>query len=378
MSENNIDNKVPTGRIFLPPFKLVLTGIILLFLIIALLSGATYKFYASFLFLFYGLIKRMWISVICLGIFQTLIMIPFRIINLRQTIHIKEFQDEIDKIQTKKGQRSLFKKTIRKGDSTLLWYLINFAVQTISYFSLGRLFLTDFYSQPLNPKLLYSFISYPQYPIQDTFFKIPYTIFTKTIDLGMDKVWIFWAIILVYKFVIVRFINYYRKRTDRFKYHLQEEQFPFSLIKKIIKYTNGSVIFFMFLGWIIIRNFPMKWELRIFSGDVSKPNSTFNMITAITTFFIVLWLDLPKIAQKVKIIKLKNISQNIMSKIKVKLLKNSLQKAVFLGLGAYFITNLIPCAFELSIFTLEMISIFSPLTLDRAIFKIQERTRSKN
>ena len=374
MSGNNIDNKTaPTGRISLPPVKLVLTGGILLFLVVALFTGATYKFYASFLFLFYSLIKRMWISVICLGIFQTILMIPFRIINLKQMTQVKEFQEKIDKIGTRKGQRFLFKKTVHGGDATLLWYLINFTVQTISYFSIGRLFLTDFYNQPLNPKLLYSFVSYPQYPIQDTFFKIPYAVFTKTIDLGMDKVWLFWAIALIYKIIIVRFINYYRKKTGQFKLHAQEEQFPFGLIKKIIKHTNGSVIFFMFLGWIIIRHFPVNWELRIFSGDVSKPNSIFNMITAITTFFIIIWLDLPKISQKVKALKLKNFGQKTISKMRIKFFRDSFKKAVFLGLGAYFITNLIPCAFELSIFTLEIISIFSPLTLDKIIFKMQKR-----
>lgn len=375
MSENNIDSKTtPTGRISLPPLKLILTVIILLLLVAALFTGATYKFYASILFLFYSLIKRMWVSVICLGIFQTILMIPFRIINLRQTMQIKEFEQKIEKIETKKGQRSLFKKTVHKGNVNLLWYLINFMAQTVSYFSLGRLFLTDFYSQALNSKLLYSFVPYPEYPILDTFFKIPYLVFTKTIDLGMDKVWLFWIIALIYKILIVRFINYYRRKTEQFKYHAQEEQFPFGLIKKIIKHTNGSVIFFMFLGWLIIRNFPQNWELRIFSGDVSRPNSTFNMITAIMTFLIIIWLDLPKISQKIKALKLKNFGQKTMSKIRIKLFKNSFQKAAFLGLGAYFITNLIPCAFELSIFTLEIISIFSPLTLDKLIFKMQKRT----
>jgi hypothetical protein len=54
------------------------------------------------------------------------------------------------------------------------------------------------------------------------------------------------------------------------------------------------------------------------------------------------------------------------------MVKNTFKKAAFLGLGAYFITNLIPSAFELSIFTLEIISFLSPFTLDRMIFASQK------
>jgi len=47
--------------------------------------------------------------------------------------------------------------------------------------------------------------------------------------------------------------------------------------------------------------------------------------------------------------------------------KDSLFTATLVGLGAFFITNQIPSAFELSIFTLEVISLLSPFTLDKAI-----------
>ena len=38
----------------------------------------------------------------------------------------------------------------------------------------------------------------------------------------------------------------------------------------------------------------------------------------------------------------------------------------------YFITNRIPSAFELSIFTLEIISLAAPLTLDKFILKMKK------
>ena len=61
------------------------------------------------------------------------------------------------------------------------------------------------------------------------------------------------------------------------------------------------------------------------------------------------------------------MSEEVIKRTEKDLFKESLQVASFVGLGAFFITNQIPSAFELSIFTLEMISLFSPLTLDRII-----------
>jgi hypothetical protein len=49
------------------------------------------------------------------------------------------------------------------------------------------------------------------------------------------------------------------------------------------------------------------------------------------------------------------------------MLADTLKAAALVGGGTFFITNRIPSAFELSIFTLETISFFSPLTLDRVI-----------
>ena len=60
----------------------ILAFAIVIFMIYAFFSGITMQFYASFLFLFYSWVGHMWVAVICLGIFQTLLMVPFRMINL--------------------------------------------------------------------------------------------------------------------------------------------------------------------------------------------------------------------------------------------------------------------------------------------------------
>jgi len=366
-SKNTESEVISNQQIKLPPVSTIITVITLILLFYALFSGETYKFYASFLFLFYSWTKRIWVSVVLLGVFQTLLMIPFRIINLRRSLHIKEFEDKLEQIQGVKKQRSFLKQAFGEGNINVLWYVVNFFIQIISYFSIGRLFLIDFYNQPLNPKLLYSFVSYPEYPILDTYFKIPYPVFNKTLDFGLMSVLIFWIIAFVYKFLVNKFKPYYRQMKKNFD---EKKDKPILMIEKLVKNTSGSVILLMIIGWFLMRYFPVDWTIKIFSGDVSHPYSTFNAITAIMTFFIVIWLDFPKINKKVDLAIQENIDINVIAKIKVKLYRESFQKALFLGLGAYFITNQIPCAFELSIFTFETISLLSPLTIDRIIFKI--------
>ena len=363
---------ISSPHVPIPPAISILTILILLLLFYALLSGETYRFYASFLFLFYSWIGRMWLSVICLGAFQTLIMIPFRIVNLRRALHIKEFVQRIEGVKVKKTQRLLLKKNIQEGNVNLLWYLINFTIQTIAYFSLGRLFLTDFYTQALNPKLLYSFVPYPDYPIKDIFFKIPYIKFTQTKDYGLGLVLLVWLILFVYKIAVSRFIKYYQKKVVAVKLKGQEGK-PFVFIKGLVKYSSGSVILFALLAWIIIRHYPVAWQFMIFMGDVSRPNRTLNTITAIMTAFIVIWLDLPKIDHKITLARQKKVSERVIMKTEKNLYRHSFQKAIILGLGAFFITNLIPSAFELSIFTLEIISLISPFTLDRFVLRIPKK-----
>ena len=42
----------------------------------------------------------MWVSVVMLGIFQTIIMIPFRITNLLKSANLKEFKDTVKSLET--------------------------------------------------------------------------------------------------------------------------------------------------------------------------------------------------------------------------------------------------------------------------------------
>ena len=123
------------------------------------------------------------------------------------------------------------------------------------------------------------------------------------------------------------------------------------------------------LSYLLLRNFPVSWKIRIFTGDVAKQNNTFNTVTAIATFLTLMWFGVNDILKKGKIAREMGIPQRTIDTTQTKLFSEKLTSASLIGAAAYFITNQIPCAFELSIFTLEVISLFSPFTLDRLILK---------
>jgi len=367
-----------TKQSSLPKTSTFLSVVFLIFLVYALFSGFTIKFYASILFFIYHYIGHMWVSVIGLGVFQTIIMVPFRIINLTLSTNIKEFESKVDDIKNQEQQQFLIKQSVKKGDPTILWYIINFFTQTISYLSIGRLFLIDFYATKLNSNLLFSFSKYPDYPIKDTIFRLPYITPTSTIDYGWGWVFVAWGLILAYKILHKKLISYYHKLPDIKKLNPKDNTLTYYL-KSFLKNSAGFLTLFFVLAYILVRHYPQGWDLRIFSGDVSIPNYTLNFITAVGAFVVLLWLSIPKIFKKAELARSQKISEKIIFDTQKQLFKDSLRSATILGVGAYYITRLIPSAFELSIFTLEIISLISPFTIDRLILpKFSKKPKKKS
>ena len=343
-----------------PTLSTIFSVIVLILLLYFFLHGDVYRFYASFLFLFYSWTHKIWVSVVMLGIFQTLIMLPLRAINLSRSLHIKDFREKIAKIKNEEDQYFVLKQNFKQGNRIALYYIVNFTIQLVSYFSIGRLFLIDFYNKPLNPNMLFSFVKYPTYPIKDLFFKIPYITPVKTTDLGMEVVLLAWGLVFLIQIVFKLLKKSFAKK--------QAQNSPQATVtKKIIGISDSLSIFIYIALYFLLRNFPIAWKPFIFSGDVSIPNRTLNTITALGTFITIIWLDVPKIRHKVNLARSQNIDEKIVFSTLKDLVKETLFSATIVGLGAFYITNHIPCAFELSIFTLEIISWISPLTLDRLI-----------
>lgn len=348
------------------PFSSVLAVVLLVIVLFLFASGELYKFYASVVFFFYSITHTMWVSVILLGVFQTVILIPFRIFRLLDFKNIRDFQSETADIGDKAKQQDFLKSQFRQGSWTFTLYLLDFVVQLTTYMTIGRLFLTDFYSKRLNPNVLYSFVQYPDYPIQERFFRIPYPSVTKTLDFGFDAVIYMWLIILIAELAIAVVRGAKRTKTRE---GMGEAILQSSKSKLSGKYLIAYGVILYTVSYILMRNFPIGWKLRIFSGDVAFQNNTFNTVTALATFFTLLYFGVNDILRKGKIASEMGIPDRVVDTTQIKLFRDSFFNAALIGAGAYFITNQIPCAFELSIFTLEVISLFSPLTLDRWILK---------
>ncbi len=349
-------------RTTLPTLNMIFSAVIILLLIYAFFSGLSYQFYASILFLFYGLTNSMWISVVILGIFQTLLLVPFRMIRVIKANSIKEFQNTIEKIKSEEQQTFLLKKNYHQGNLTFLFYSVDFVMQLVSYISIGRLFLTDFYSKAINPDLLYSWVPYPEYPIENIFFKIPYPAITETVDFGWKVLIPVWIGLVVVQILINVARRSIRKRQSE---EVEKQLFD----NRWGRYTTGYLLLFMLLAWFVVRHFPVGWEVSIFSGDISVPNRTFNTVTAIATFLVLMYHGIPKIARKTQLAKRMGVEQLVITQTQQEMFKETLSTASVVGLGAFFITNQIPSAFELSIFTLEMISLAAPFTVDRLVLK---------
>lgn len=354
------DNKL-SDQFSVPPLSSIFVAALIILLIFAFFHGTIYRFYASFLFLFYSLTKHMWISVIMLGIFQTLILMPLRVIRLWKSDNISEFQKKIQSMETNFLQQTQFKESFGLGNRSFLFYLLDFTIQLTTFLTIGRLFLTDFYLLKLDPGKLYSWVPYPDYPIMHTIFKFPYPAVVATTNLGTKALVIF----LVIALMALGFILYQRKR----KIGKDVSYFP--------KYTWAYIVLIIFFSWILIKNFPVGWAIHIFSGDVSRPNRTLNSVTAVVTFLTLLWFGARKIIRKGKLAEEHGIDDKIIEATQRKMFSQSVFDSSVVGLGAYFITNQIPSAFELSIFTLEIISLFSPLTLDKLILKNKNKFFNK-
>jgi hypothetical protein len=363
--EETPETAIPTAhpsRILPVPRLTTLVSILVIgFLLYAFFTGLTKQFYASVVFSFYALTGSMWVSVVLLGAFQTLLLVPFRIVSLLKSAHLKEFEETVKTIAAEKEKAGFLKKSVKGGRRVALYYLVNFFVQLVSYISIGRLFLTDFYSTRLDPRLLYDFVPYPNYPISDRFFKLPYLWFTDTTDLGMKTVWIVWIVIIAIQAAFFVF------RSLRKSVKALQKMPQTAFVSRAASLFAGSTVLLFVVTFFLLRNFPVGWQFRLFSGDVAYPNRTFNTVTALATTFTLIWINIPRIRKKVELARAAGIDESIVWQTQRDMFKDTLRNATVVGLGAFFVTNHIPSAFELSVFTLEVIAFFSPLTLDRLI-----------
>jgi len=307
-------------------------------------------------------------SVILLGVFQTILLIPIRILNLRQAGNIEAIKKEVEEIDSEEKKYSIFRNYFESGNITTLLYSVSFYVQLISFISIGRLFLTDFYTVRLANDALFSFVPYPAYPLEDTIYSIPYIAPTGFVDSGLAALAIVWGVIIVMK-IIASYT--FRSLTQKYgEERLQTVQMnPF--IRTFISLFSEYSLLLLIVSWILIRHFPLDWEARWLIGDLTRPNTPFNTVTALVTFITVLWLNRNPINEKLTVMTSAGIKPAVQERERTMLWRGAFVNALLIGFAAFFMTNQIPSAFELSVFTLEIIALTTPFTLDPLIRRAQ-------
>lgn len=359
-SEISEIQKIDNSRLWLPTW----TSLLLVFLIVLMVwffRGGSFRLYASIFFLIYSVTHQIWISVILIGILQNVLFMPLRLIGNHFNNHLKDFEDELDKMKKADQQYLVFNKKVREGDPSIVFYIFNFFVNAIAFCSAGRIFLIDFYSDPLQLKkmnLLYNFVTYPQYPLKGINLYVPLIKVTQTMAINWSK--IFMGIGLVFLFFIVLRLLWQVLRlfvghnpqilSIRIKYN----RFLFTV--------SGFIGVLLVLTIIFLRHIPTAFQSFIFAADLSHQNTPMNFTTAVGTFITTIYAGFQNNFAAIKKAEGSGIPSEVIEKVFKNKTIQSFQNALILGAGAFFITNNIPSAFELSVTVFEVMYMIYPFT----------------
>lgn len=359
--------KIDNRQLLMP----ALTSFLIIFLIVVgvwFFRGGSFRLYASVFFSLYYITKEIWISVLLIGIIQNLVFLPLRFLGMRYSSSFDKFERDIEESSHQEAYL-LFKNKVRKGDSTIIFYILNFVVNMIAFISAGRIFLIDFYNKPLDPNLIYKWVPYPTYPLSGDNFNFHFFKITETIAVSWKNIFLIWLSITIFFFVVKLLWRLLRIFLSRNK----------SLLKARINYNrflvksggiSGSILI---LSIIILRHIPIRVEGWLLPVDLTRQNTTMNTITAIGTFITTLHAGYTRHRINREIALKNGLESVAVQRVFYEKMRVSFRNAIFLGLGAFFITNQIPCAFELSVATFEILYILSPYTFDQILIRAATR-----
>lgn len=365
----NIDN----SRQWLP---FATTFLILFLLVVGIwfLRGGSFRLYASIFFGFYYLTHQIWISVLLIGIAQNLIFLPLRFIWLKFSTSLKQMEEEFDAIKSNNDQYFLLTKKVKEGNLAVIFYIFSLVLNIIAFFSAGRIFLIDFYTKRLDPNLLYSFIPYPQYPLNGTNFYFPFFKITETHAfswISIFRVWLYLVIVLVAFRLFWRLTKFILHRSRR----LLSVRISYNRLVIAVSGIIGSVFI---ISFILFRHFPVGLAPLWLAANLTRQNTTMNFITALATFITTLHAGYIRHRLSLRQAVKAGFPKDDIELLFRQRMRQSFSNAVILGLGAFFVTNQIPCAFELSVATFEVLYILAPYTLDRFLTSINPSSSPAN
>jgi len=339
--------------------------IFLIYLCIWFLRGGSFRLYASLFFSLYFVTRKVWVSVLLIGVVQNIIFIPLRLIGNAMDQPLKDFEDELDTMETK-DQQLVFTKKIREGNSAIVYYIFNFFVNAIAFFSAGRIFLIDFYTDPLKLQkmnLLYKWVPYPEYPLKGTIFPFPFFKITDTMAVSWNTIFMVIGGTVLF-FIGLRLIW----RLVRFLFKKNQK-----ILYVRIRYNRMLAAIGGFSGVLIIgltyllRHFPTAFAGLLLKVDLTRQNTPMNFVTAVGTFITTIHAGYKGNSLAAKEARLSGIPENVVKKVFKEKMKTSFKNALILGAGAFFITNQIPSAFELSVATFEVMYMIYPYTFGKIV-----------
>lgn len=354
--------KIDNSRQFLPLVTVFLL-FFLIYLFVWFLRGGSYRLYTSIFFSIYFVTRQIWLSVLLIGVIQNIIFMPLRLIGNILKKPLEDFEEELDKTEDKQ-QLLVFSKKVKEGNTAIVFYVFNFFVNAIAFFSAARIFLVDFYNYPLDrQKFLYSWVPYPQYPLQGTIFKFPFFKITQTTALPWNTIFIiigsFFLLTIILR-LIWRLVRFIFKKNQKILYaRIRYNRFLL---------TIGGFSGVLILGLLFfLRHIPIAFQGLLLKVNLTHPNPPMNFVTAVGTFITTIHAGYKNNSYAAKQAKIAGIDPQIVKKVFGEKMKNSLKNALILGAGAFFITNQIPSAFELSVATFEVMYMIYPYTLGRLL-----------
>jgi hypothetical protein len=355
--------KIDNSRLLMP----LATSLLVIFLIWVLIwffRGGSFRLYASAFFSLYYVTGQVWVSVLLIGIVQNIVFLPLRFIGMRLSQSFKDFEEKIEKRSDDEAYL-VFTDKVRKGDLGIIFYIFSFVVNAIAFLSAGRIFLIDFYTQKLSSAYLYSWVPRPDYPLIGTNFNFPFFKITETISVDWKTILFIWlgislffaAIKLIWKILRVFLTNNKKLLGVRINYN------------KLLVQSGGFSGTILILSIILLRNFPVSFEGWNLVADLTRQNTTMNLITAIGTFLTVMHASYTRHRIDAEIARKRMVEEKFVSKIFKEKMRGGFRNALILGAGAFLVTNQIPCAFELSVATFEVLYILSPYTFDKILIR---------
>lgn len=355
--------KIDNSRLLMPmatTFLVIFLGVIAVWFV----KGGSFRLYASAFFSLYYLTGQVWVSVLLIGVSQNILLLPMRFISMRLSQSFKDFEEGIEE-SSNEDAYLVFTEKVKKGDLGIVFYIFNFVINAIAFLSAGRVFLIDFYTQKLNPNLLYKWVPYPDYPLVGTIFRLPFFKITETISVDWKIILFIWIGISLFFAILKLLWRVFRLLLTHNK-KLLEARINYN---RLLVQSGGFSGTVLILSIILLRNFPVNFSSWLLMADLTRQNTSMNFITAVGTFITTMIAGYTRHNIDMKIARKRGTDEIKLEKVLKDKMRETFRNALFLGLGAFLITNQIPCAFELSVATFEILYMLSPYTFDKILIR---------